>query len=68
MSLVQNIDVRGPSMDTSRSLDGLTVTQSINMGQFSFPSNGFGAHPTIEATCSMPVIEGGRRRPIDMGC
>ena len=60
MSLVQNIDVRGPSMDTSRSLDGLTVTQSINMGQFSFPSNGFGAHPTIEGMFNAS-IEGGRQ-------
>ena len=59
MSLVQNIDVRGPSMDTSRSLDSLTVTQSINMGQFSFPSNGFGAHPTVGATW-LSSLDGGK--------
>ena len=35
MALVQNIDVQGATIDSSRSLDALTVTQNLNMGQLS---------------------------------
>jgi len=35
MALVQNIDVQGATIDSSKSLDALTVTQNLNMGQLS---------------------------------
>ncbi len=53
MSLVQNYDVQGASIDTSRSLNGLTVNQSMTMGQFSFPTNAPTAFPTLDALRNM---------------
>ncbi len=53
MSLVQNYDVQGASIDTSRSLNGLTVNQSMTMGQFSFPTNVPTAFPSVNALRNM---------------